>query len=52
MLLLELNIRKKKLINKLFPEVKPKFDVDNNEKYKIEVIKDTDIYTKNEKKYL
>ena len=52
MLLLEQNTTKKKRMNKLFLKSKPKFDAGNNKKYKIEAIKDSNIYVKETKKHL
>ena len=39
-------------MNKLFAELKSEFDIGNNKKYKIKVIKDNVIYTKEVKKHL
>lgn len=39
-------------MNKLFLELKPKFDISNNKEYKIEIIRDSVIYAKKIKKHL
>lgn len=39
-------ISKKKRINKLFLIPKPKFNINNNKKYEVEVIKDIAVYNK------
>ena len=39
-------------MNELFPKPEPKFDINNNKKYKVEVIKNNAVYTKKAKKYL
>lgn len=39
-------------MNELFSEPKLKFNISNNKKYKIEIIKNSAIYTKKAKRYL
>ena len=46
MSLLEQDTTRKKQMNKLFPELEPKFDASNNKEYKIKAIKDSAIYAK------
>ena len=46
MSLLKQDTTRKKWINELFPEPKPKFDIGNNKKYKVEVIIDSAVYAK------
>ena len=44
--LLEQNTTKKGRMNELFPKPEPKFDTDDNKKYKVEAIIDSDVYAK------
>ena len=39
-------------MNEPFPELELKFDIIDNKKYKIKVIKDSIVYTKEAKKHL
>lgn len=39
-------------MNKLFFEPEPEFDTGNNKEYKVEVIKDSAIYTKKPERHL
>ena len=52
MSLLEQDIIKKKRMNKLFLELKPEFDINNNKEYKIKVIRNSIIYIKKAEKHL
>ena len=38
--------------NELFPELKLKFDADNNQEYEVETIKDSAVYAKKAEKHL
>ena len=39
-------------MNKLFPELEPEFDISNNKKYKVEIIKDNIVYVKKTEEHL
>ena len=39
-------------MNKLFPELEPEFDANDNKKFKVEVIRDNTIYANKAKRYL
>ena len=50
--LLKQKTSKKEQINELFPESEQEFDIGNNKKYKVEAIKESNIYAKKTKEYL
>ena len=50
--MLEKDTTRKEQINKLFPELKPEFDADDNKEYEVEAIIDSTVYAKEAERHL
>ena len=51
-LLLKQDTTRKKRMNEIFSESEPEFDIGDNKKYKIKVIRDIAVYTKKVERHL